>query len=213
MTMIMAARSDTHHRLARAATLVGAAVLCALSLPAMADVRIVDSGPGTVVVEARDATVEQVLEALSKSRNFEFHASGALTRVLSATYSGTLPRVLGRILDGYDHVVQSTPSGIRVNVVGVAQALPSVSKLLATPAAMSGTMAVNIGRRVSTNVDQDEENAQAAQAGVPAAKPVMPSRPGANSSPPVPAALTGNARGTAGPRVSTNVDLDEETSR
>jgi hypothetical protein len=210
MTTIMVARSDTHHRLARAATLVGAFVLCALSLPAWADVRIVDSGPGTVVVEARDATVEQVLEALSKSRNFEFHSSGALTRVLSATYSGTLPRVLGRILDGYDHVVQSTPSGIRVNVVGVAQALPSVSKFVATPAAMSGTMAVNIGHKVSANVDQDEENAQA---GVPAAKPVMPPRPGANPSPPVPAALTGNARGAAGPRVSTNVDLDEETSR
>jgi hypothetical protein len=70
MTMIMAARSDIHHRLARAATLVAAAVLCALSLPATADVRIVDSGAGRVVVEARDATVEQVLEALSESRTF-----------------------------------------------------------------------------------------------------------------------------------------------
>jgi hypothetical protein len=205
MTMIMAARRDTRHRLARAATLVGAAVLCALSLPAMADVGIVDSGSGTVVVEARDATVEQVLEAHSKSQNFEFHTSGALTRVLSATYSGTLPRVLGRILDGYNHVVQSTPSGIRLNVVGVAQPMPSVSKLLATPTAMSGTMAVNIGHKVSTNVDQDEENA--ALAGVPPAKPVMPPRPGANPNPPVPAALTGNARGAAGPRP------DEETSR
>src|SRR5206468_4462516 len=139
----------------------------AFSLPAWADVRIVDSGPGTVVVEARDVTVEQVLEALSKSRNFEFHASGALSRVLSATYSGTLPRVLGRILDGYDHVVQSTPSGIRVNVVGVAQPVPVASKFVGTPAAMSGPMPVNIGRKVSSNVDQDEENAQAAMVGVP----------------------------------------------
>jgi hypothetical protein len=210
MTMIMAARRDIHHRLARPAILVGA-VLCALSLPATADVRILDSGSGRVVVEARDATVEQVLEALSESRNFKFHTSGALTRVLSGTYSGTLPRVLGRILDGYDHVVQSTPSGIRLNVVGVAQPMPSVSKLLATPTAMSGTVAVNIGHKVSTNVDQDEENA--APAGGPPAKPVMPPRPGANSSPPVPAALSGNARGAAGPRISSNLDLDEETSR
>jgi hypothetical protein len=207
--MIMAARSDTQHRLARTA-LVGAALLCALSLPAMADVRIVDSGPGTVVVEVRDATVEQVLETLSKSRNLQFHTTGALTRVLSATYSGTLPRVLGRILDGYDHVVQSTPSGIRVNVVGVVQPMPSVSNFVATPAAMSATTAVNIGHKVSTNVDQDEENAQAALTGVPAAKPVMPPRPGAKPNGAV-AALTGNARGRASARVSTNVDLDEET--
>jgi len=210
--MSMADRTHIHHRLARAAALVGAVVLCALSLPAWADVRIVDSGPGTVVVEARDATVEQVLEALSKSRNFEFHASGALTRVLSATYSGTLPRVLGRILDGYDNVLQSTPSGIRVNIVGVAQPLPSVSKFVATPAAMSGTMGVNIGHKVSSNVDQDEENAQAALAGAPPAKPAIPPRPAAKSKAPVPAAMAGNARGTATARISTNVDLDEEMS-
>jgi len=90
----------------------GRAILCALSAPAWAEVRVVESGPGTLVVEARDATVEQVLEALSESRNFEFHTSRALTRVLSGTYTGTLPRVLARVLDGYDHVVQSTPTGI-----------------------------------------------------------------------------------------------------
>jgi hypothetical protein len=197
--------------LARVCALVGGAMLCALSVPAWAEVRVVEAGASTLVVEVRDATVEQILEALSELRNFEFHTSGALTRVLSGTYSGTLPRVLGRILDGYDHVVQSTPSGIRLNVVGVAQPMPSVSKLLATPTAMSGTMAVNIGHKVSTNVDQDEENA--APAGVPPAKPVMPPRPGANSSPLVPAALSGNARSAAGPRISTNLDQDEETSR
>jgi hypothetical protein len=188
-------------------------MLCALSVPARAEVRVVESGPGTLVVEVREATVEQVLEALSKSRNFEFHTSGALTRVLSATYSGTLPRVLGRILDGYDHVVQSTPSGIRVNVVGVAQALPSVSKFVATPAAMSGTMAMNVGHKVSTNVDQDEENTEPGTAGTPPVKAATPPRPLANSMPPIPAGLSGNARGSTHPRVSTNVDLDEETSR
>jgi hypothetical protein len=60
---------------------------------------------------------------------------------------------------------------------------------------------------------RSQQCAQAALAGVPAAKPVMPPRPGASPSPPVPAALTGNARGTAAAHVSTNVDLDEETSR
>ena len=77
---------------------------------------------------------------------------------------------------------------------------------------MPRPMPTSVGQSVvSTNLDQDEENAQAALAGVPPAKPVMPPRPGAN--PLVPAALTGNARNTVGARVSTNVDLDEETSR
>jgi hypothetical protein len=89
-----------------------------------------------------------------------------------------------------------------------------VSKFVAAPAApaaMSGTMAVNIGRKVSSNVDQDEENALAAVAGAPPAKPAMPPRPGARPSSTVPAAVAGTARGTASARVSTNVDLDEET--
>jgi hypothetical protein len=42
---------------------------------------------------------------------------------------------------------------------------------------------------------------------------IAPPRPVANTIPPVPAALSGNAPGTAGARISSNVDLDEETSR
>ena len=212
--MSMAARSDVRHRLACATALVGAAILCALSVPAWAEVRVVESGPGTLVVEAREATVEQVLEALSESRNFEFHTSRALTRVLSGTYTGTLPRVLARVLDGYDHVVQSTPTGIRLSVLGAAGAprpLVAGPKGPARPATMPRPMPASVGQSViSTNVDQDEESTQAAAAPVNA---VAPPRPAANSVPPIPAALTGNARGSAAPRVSTNLDLDEETSR
>jgi len=214
MAMSMAVRSDVRHRLGRAGALVGAAILCAFSAPAWAEVRVVESGPGTLVVEARDATVEQVLEALSESRNFEFHASRALTRVLSGTYTGTLPRVLARVLDGYDHVVQSTPTGIRLSVIGAAGApRPQIAgpKGPARPAAMPRPMPTSVGQSVvSTNLDQDEENAQAAAAPVNA---LAPPRPATNPVPPTPAALTGNAQGSAAPRVSTNLDLDEETSR
>src|SRR3977135_4107531 len=122
MAMSMAVRSDVRHRLGPAGPWVAPAILCALSVPAWAEVRVVESGPGTLVIEAREATVEQVLEAPSESRNFECHTSGAVTRVLSGTYTGTLPRVLARVLDGYDHVVQSTPTGIRLSVLGAAGA-------------------------------------------------------------------------------------------
>jgi hypothetical protein len=216
MAMSMAARSDVRQRLGRAGALVGAAILCALSVPASAEVRVVESGPGTLVVEAREATVEQVLETLSESRNFEFHTARPLTRVLSGTYTGTLPRVLARVLDGYDHVVQSTPTGIRLSVVGAAGApRPVVAgpKGPARPATMPRPVPTSVGQSVSsvsTNVDQDEENAQAAAAPVNA---VAPLRPAANPVPTIPAALTGNGRGSTHPRVSTNVDLDEETSR
>jgi hypothetical protein len=201
-------RNDMRRRWAGA--LVGAVVLGALSVPALAGVRVVEGRAGALVVEARDATVEQVLEALGESQNFIFHTSRALTRVLSGTYSGTLSRVLARVLDGYDHVVESTPSGIRVNIVGVAEpgrAAPAGAKIHGTLATMSGTMPANGRLFVSSNVDLDEENAAAA-AGIAPVKATAPARPIVNPLP-VPAALPGSG----GPRISTNVDLDEETSR
>ncbi len=203
---------DARRRLARAAALLGAAILCAVSAQASADVRIVAADSATLVVEARDATVQQVLEALSESRHIEFRTSRALSRVLTGTYKGTLPRVLARILEGYDHVIESDPSGIRLNVLGAAgTARPTapVAKFLPRPATTSGPMPVSIGHAVSSNVDQDEENAQTG--GIPPAK--APPRPIVNTMPPIPAGLAGNVRGPAGGRVSTNVDLDEETSR
>jgi hypothetical protein len=208
-------RNVMRRRLADA--LVGVAVLGALSVPALAGVRVVEARAGALVVEARDATVAQVLEALSESQNFEFHTSRALTRVLSGTYSGTLSRVLARVLDGYDHVVESTPSGIRLNVVGVAgpaRPAPSGIMVRGTLTTMSGTMPATSGARVSSNVDLDEENAAAAVAGTVPVKAAAPTtaRPIVNAIS-GPSALAGNARGSAGPRVSTNVDLDEETSR
>jgi hypothetical protein len=211
--MIMAARRDIRSGVVRACALLGAAVLCALPARAGAEVRILETGAGSVVVEARDATVEEVLEALSASQNFEFRTSRALPRVLTGTYSGTLPRVLARVLDGYDHVIRSSSSGIQLNVVGVAgPARPMAAGARAPARPVMTAMAVGIGNAVSSNVDLDEENAQVAMAGAAPVKGMAASRPIASSIPTDPAALTGSMPGSAGPRISSNVDLDEETS-
>jgi hypothetical protein len=201
--------------LALTAALLGAAILCALPAGAWADVRIIEAGSATLVVEARDATVQQVLEALSESRHFEFRTSQALSRVLTGTYRGPLLRVLARILEGYDNVIETDPSGIRLSVLGAAgtaRPAPPVVRFLPRPATTSGPMPVSIGHAVSSNVDQDEENALTGTVGLSPAKAAAP-RPAVNSMPAIPAAVVGNARGPAGGRVSTHVDLDDETSR
>src|SRR6185437_12528137 len=68
--------------------------------PAAAEVHVTKTNAGALVVEAHDATVRQVLEALSTSNKIVFRDSPALSRVITGTYSGTLDHVLSRVLDG-----------------------------------------------------------------------------------------------------------------
>ena len=173
------------------------AIVCAGTVAASAEVRVVESGSGGVTIDARSATVREVLEALSESRTIRFTASDALSQVITGTYSGPLPRVLSRILDGYDHVIQSTASGMRINIlgaVGSVQTGPSARKIV--------RISPNTGSHVSTNVDLDEENAQGqSQARLPeAAPPPLQTMPSVAVVP-------------ASARVSTNVDQDEEIQR
>jgi hypothetical protein len=209
----MADRRDV--RRVCAGALLAAALFGAGPLPATAEVRVVDGVGGTLVVEAHDASIRQVLEALSTSHTIRFRASEALSRVVNGTYTGTLSHVLSRILDGYDHVILSTPAGLRLDIVGTAR-----TGAVTASAARAVTNAVavmpNVGQRVSSNVDLDEENAQAAaggnrQATAPASVPAY--RPAPPTIQPSRAVLTGNAQLPGAPRVSSNLDLDEEMSR
>jgi hypothetical protein len=186
----------------RAGALLAAAIVVATAAPAAAEVRVTDIGGGSLTVEAHDATVQQILDMIGQSRPIRFQASEALSRHVTGTYSGTLPRVLSRILDGYDHVIRTTASGLQIDVVSAAQ-----SAKFAAPVANSVTVSVAV-HGVSSNVDLDEENAQAKSAPRPQTVASGP-QPSAPASHPAPAPLTVAQH----PPVSSNVDLDEETSR
>jgi hypothetical protein len=203
------ARWNVRARSAQAGALLVATILGVAASPAAAEVRVTDAGDGRLAIEAHDATVQQVLDALGTSRPIRYKASEALSRHVTGTYSGTLPRVLSRILDGYDHVIRSTSSGIQVDFVGTAQPTKFA-------ASVKNSVAVSAVARtphgVSNNVDLDEESARApsdrgpqtvnlAVAPQPSAPPIQPSR----------ATLFGDALHPGVPRVSGNVDQDEET--
>ena len=204
-------RWDVRGRSAQAGALLAAAVLCASAASVAAEVRVTDAGGGQLVVEAHGATVRQVLDALGGSRTIRIRSSDPLSRVVSGTYSGTLRRVLSRVLDGYDHVVESTASGIRLDVFGTTSGTPSA------PAVKTFAVAAapHAGVAVSSNVDLDDE-ARQGPAVTPLPAPTRaPSaaRPAAPAIRPVAAVLTNNRQRLAAPRVSSNVDLDEETSQ
>jgi len=71
-------------------------------------------------VEARNATLQEVLTALRSSFGLKIQASTStdLNRSVSGTYNGSLREVITRLLDGYDFFVRKLGDDLEVVVVG-----------------------------------------------------------------------------------------------
>lgn len=68
-------------------------------------------------LEARDATITEILNALREHFSLRFRgtpASGAVT----ASYAGPLRAVLARVLEGYDYVIGPHGSAVEVIILG-----------------------------------------------------------------------------------------------
>jgi hypothetical protein len=74
--------------------------------------------PGAVVVEVQDATVEEVLVALTNTFKVQLRSAANLNKRLTGTYEGTLQQAVSRILKGYDFVVKSDQSGLEITLLG-----------------------------------------------------------------------------------------------
>ncbi len=74
-----------------------------------------------VRIEATDATLREVLEALRANFNLGYRSGDALDTRMTGTFGGPLPRVAARVLDGYDYVIKITPQGIDVLVISQSQ--------------------------------------------------------------------------------------------
>jgi hypothetical protein len=186
------------------------AALIAVAAPqrAAAEVRIVAGEGDKLAIEAKDATLREVLNALSASQKVQVETTAPLTETITGTYSGPLQRVLLRLLSGYDVVVRSSPTGLKVSVFSAA-----------TTAGGAGPTAVYAAPArtgASNNVDADDERntqrgAAAAPPPPPPQAPVAPHRFGAPVTPIRKPAVAG-APIPSHPKVSSNVDLDEDNA-
>lgn len=134
----------------RAAILLGAALAIApTSVLAEMQVR---GTPQAVRIEARDTPVEEVLAALGRAFGMHYQLLANVDKRVSGTYVGPLPRVLTRILDGYNFILKTDNGSIAVTVVGTpnaAAAAPASSApkvVRQAPAAAPPTAAVGEGR-------------------------------------------------------------------
>jgi len=140
--------------------LVIAAVLTLAPGPALA-AATVRGQPANMQLHTENATIREVLNALSSAFKLTYKLPPNVGRQVSGLYTGTLHQVLTRVLDGNDYIVKVSDAGVEVVVLGE-----------------SGKTAIApIGRAASPAgpVITASENAAAPQAAAPNAVPPLTS--------------------------------------
>jgi hypothetical protein len=66
----------------------------------------VQGSPAAVHLEVRQTTIAQVLAALMTAYDLSYSASIPLERLLDGTYTGSLRRVVSRVLQGYNFTIE-----------------------------------------------------------------------------------------------------------
>jgi hypothetical protein len=94
--------------------------------------------PQAVVVEAQNATVEEILVALTDTFKVQFKSAANLDKRLTGTYQGTLQQAVSHVLKGYDFVVRSGQAGLEITLLGAGKPVAVVGT---RPAAKVGEAA------------------------------------------------------------------------
>ncbi len=90
-------------------------------------------------IEVSNATVDDALAALRSAVDFKCSCPPPLDRRVSGAYQGNIGRVLSRLLEGYDHVIKTSPSGMVEVIVVRTNASPGAGpSYAASPAAVVG---------------------------------------------------------------------------
>jgi hypothetical protein len=82
--------------------------------------------PSALSVEAQNASVEEILVALSNAFDVEFRSSADLEKRITGTYRGSLQQVVMHILGGYDFFVKSGENGLEITLLGLGRAIAVV---------------------------------------------------------------------------------------
>jgi hypothetical protein len=72
-----------------------------------------------VVLRAKNATIAEILSSIRSALNLRVELNGSTERQFTGAYTGTLRRVLSRLLDGEDYVISSAPDGMNIVLLGL----------------------------------------------------------------------------------------------
>ena len=93
-----------------------AALVLVLGGPAWGEATLAGDRDELKIV-TKDASVEEVLTALSSNFGVHYRSSASLDRRLTGNYAGSLERVLFRVLDGYNFIVSTTSGNVEVIIL------------------------------------------------------------------------------------------------
>ena len=96
-----------------------------------AEIRVQGSA-GDVRLEARDATVADILAALGERFALRYRGIPASSGI-TATFAGPLRRVVARVLTGYNYVIADHPEGLEVIVLSAGSPRAVVAPTIAPP--------------------------------------------------------------------------------
>jgi hypothetical protein len=98
------------------ALVLACAVLAAAIPSARAEVRL-DGTAAALRIEADKAALSDVLAALGPL-NVRYRAAIGLQTEISGTYTGSLARVIARLLEAYDYVLRSNQDAVELLIIG-----------------------------------------------------------------------------------------------
>jgi hypothetical protein len=126
-----------------------AALALTLTIPAAAFATTRVSGTAeSVSVNADNSTIKDVLSALSKQFKLQFESSANLDKQITGTYQGSLPRVVARLLEGYNFFIKANQGVLAITVFGtrngstVAGTPPTIARVTVTPVSPQATPTV-----------------------------------------------------------------------
>jgi len=90
---------------------------CALVQSAAAEVRVSGTA-AAMTIQARKATLQEVLQALHASFKLQYSGSTEPHRLVDGTYSGRLQAVLAELLDGNNYVLHDFAGGLQLTFFG-----------------------------------------------------------------------------------------------
>ena len=71
-----------------------------------------------VVLRAKNATIAEILSGIRSALNLRVGLTGSTERQFTGAYTGTLRRVLSRLLAGENYVISSAPDGMNIVLLG-----------------------------------------------------------------------------------------------
>jgi hypothetical protein len=135
------------------------ALVQALPCAGQAETRV--EGPAdALTVEARAASIQEVLAALGAAYGVQIHGSTGLDAVIDGTYEGSLQRVIGRLLAGFNYVAKSSAGNLDVTILsapngaaspgGMKQRAPFVREVASSPNPLAVRGGTSIANRRNT---------------------------------------------------------------